>query len=204
VRTDSQLGFRLQQRRKAVGLSLRQLAEKTNLSASFLSQVEHNKANLSLNSLQAVSEALAVPLLYFLSDDQEKNRNQHSKFDSDSGHLSQLPILDPVVKAKNRPRLVLPLSGVEYEMLVPSSNRKMVALMGKLSPGTGNIARRLREPTEEVILILSGKLLVGLENGEYILSPGDSIYFEGSQLNQLVCASDEPVEWITVITPAVF
>jgi uncharacterized cupin superfamily protein len=81
----------------------------------------------------------------------------------------------------------------------------MEAFLGQLSPGTGNVARRLRKPTEELIYVLSGALLVELETGSYVLNSGDSIYFEGEMLRKLECASqNEDASWISVITPAVF
>jgi transcriptional regulator with XRE-family HTH domain len=175
------------------------------LSASFLSQVEHGKAKLSLHSLQSIAEALRVPLLYFLSDsDPDQKLIRSAEIVNQDNSLPAYDDFNPVIQADKRPRLILPLSGVEYELLVPSSNEKMVAIAGCLSPGTGNVARRLREPTEELIYVLSGALKVVLENNTYILCSGDTIYFEGAQLQELICASDETVRWISIITPAVF
>jgi len=88
---------------------------------------------------------------------------------------------------------------------MPDLGRKMVAICGRLPPGTENIARRLHEPTEEFIHVLSGELFVGLSNGEYNLCSEDKIYFEGEQLQKMKCASQtQDVVWILVITPAVF
>ena len=66
--TTDHVGKRIRQRRMEKGFNLRQLAEKTGVSASFLSQVEHGKVNVSLGSLQNISEALDVPLLYFVKE----------------------------------------------------------------------------------------------------------------------------------------
>lgn len=44
----------------------------------------------------------------------------------------------------------------------------MKAICGRLAPGTGNVARRLRKPTEEFIFVLSGASCVGLDAGEQI------------------------------------
>ena len=114
-------------------------------------------------------------------------------------------VYSPVVRNDARVELTLPGHGITYQLLTQDLNRKMEAILGCLDPGSGNIARPLREPTEEFIYVLSGKLLVELESGESILMAGDSIYFEGLSLHRLECASqDEPVRWISVFTPAVF
>ena len=200
---ESDIGRRLKQKRQEVGISLRELARRTELTASFLSQVEHKKTNVSLDSLRRIAEALQVPLFYFLSEAGEENYHMTRKprqTDEDSDQQGYLPI----VRAGLRPRLLLPESGVVYEKLIPDIGRKMEAMIGRLAPGTDNIARRLREPTEELIYVLNGALLVALDYGEFILQKGDSIYFEGASLQKLVCASDEEVCWISAITPAVF
>jgi quercetin dioxygenase-like cupin family protein len=63
----------------------------------------------------------------------------------------------------------------------------------------------LREPTEEFIYVLSGDLIIGLEEREYTLHAGDSICFKGEKLVKLECAGDDrDAIWISVITPPVF
>ena len=63
------------------------------------------------------------------------------------------------------------------------------------------MVRPLKVPTEEIILVLSGALKVSLQEAEYVLKEGDSIYFEGAQLTGLSCAGDEKAEWVSMITP---
>jgi|TARA_B100001964_G_scaffold139652_1_gene153962 transcriptional regulator with XRE-family HTH domain len=167
-----------------LGLSLRELARRTDVTASFLSQVELDQTNTSLNSLRRIAEALDVSILYFLEDG---------------------PHQDPVVRADSRSRLSFANLEVVYELLTSDLSRKMEMFLGKLGPNTGNVARRLREPTEECIYVLTGSLLIGLDSGEYILNPGDSIYFDGVLLHKLANAcDDEETTWISVVTPPVF
>ena len=199
-------GTTLKKIRTERGLSLREVARRTELTASFLSQVEHGISNVSLDSLQRIAEALEVPLMYFLEE-------KSADIENLSAHIEPEPCEDvnrttaysPIVRAGCRPRLILPPSGVEYQLLVPDLSQKMEAVIGRLSPGTGNVARRLREETEEFIYVLSGELLIGLGDEEYILKPGDSINFSGEKLTKLACASiDRDTSWISVITPPVF
>jgi transcriptional regulator with XRE-family HTH domain len=171
---------------------LRELARRIDLTASFLSQVERGKTNTSIDSLRRIATALDVPILHLLSDSQTDNAKPSN------------PKHNPVVRADHRSRLSLPDSHVTYELLTPDLARKMEVFTGRLAPGNENVARPLREPTEECIYVLSGALCVGLDAGEYILHPGDTIYFEGAALKKLACASQEEVTWISVITPPVF
>jgi len=50
-------------------LTLKEVAESTQLTSSFLSQVENSKVNLSLNSLHLITDALDVPVTYFMADE---------------------------------------------------------------------------------------------------------------------------------------
>lgn len=202
---DLNIGARLKVRRQELGISLRELARRTDLSASFLSQIELNKTSLSIDSMRRIAEALDAPLLSFLSDQalpaDEAILEPARPCDEQDDPTSY----SPVVRAGCRPMLTLPPSGVTYEMLGRELGRKMEAMCGRLAPGSGNVARRLREPTEEFIYVLAGALLVGLGEKEYTLYRGDTIYFCGEDLQKIACASTtEDVQWISVFTPAVF
>jgi transcriptional regulator with XRE-family HTH domain len=198
----STMGFKMRERRGELGFSLRELARRTDLTASFLSQVENNKTSLSLESLRRIAEALDVPLFYFLDQEPEPALEPAVDFSQASSSNQDY---SPVVHPSHRPRLYLPLSGVTYEKLIPDTGRKMEALCGRLAPGTANVARKLRQPTEEFIYVLEGELLVELISGTHVLGSGAAIYFEGDDLIALQCASiDRDAVWISVLTPGIF
>lgn len=209
----SSIGLRLKERRQALKLSLRELAQRTDVSASFLSQVERGQVNASLDSLRRIAEALDVTLLYFLAEGIEDSAGWNSPANGSEAALAgeqpdALRAYSPVVRAGERPQLIFPDSGVTYELLTPSLTHKMEVIGGHLAPGVPNVARALREPTEEWIYVLSGILAVELETPRglehYELAAGDAIYFEGRALRRLSCASETDVRWISVITPPVF
>jgi len=182
--TDSLLlGKRLKKRRAEMKLSLRALAEKTDLTASFLSQLERGITNSSLKSLQLIADALKVPLLYFLA---EKSN------------------VSPVVRAGQRSKLELDDSTISYELLSPSLAGKLEAMMRAIKPGGEVVARPLSVETEQLIFLLEGVLTVTLKDREYILNTGDSIYFNGNDLIKLTSSGDSQSRWISVITPPVF
>jgi transcriptional regulator with XRE-family HTH domain len=177
------IGKRLKKRRLELGFSLRELAKRTQLTASFLSQAEREVTNPSLNSLRRVAEALNVPMLYFLAENTPKS---------------------PVVRKQDRPQLDLDESNVAYELLTPDLSGEFEVICGALKPGVDNIVRPLGVDTQEFIMVLQGSLLVGLADADYILETGDTIYFDGKVLRKLICASDQETRWISVITPPVF
>ena len=81
--TQPSLEQRLLMLREAKGLSLRTLAEKVGLSASFLSQVERDEVSPSIASLEKIARALRVALASLFAQ--------------------SLP--DPLVRAGNREQL---------------------------------------------------------------------------------------------------
>jgi transcriptional regulator with XRE-family HTH domain len=194
----------IKQRREKLSLSIRELARRTGLSASFISQLERGKSNVSMESLGKISEQLDLTIKdFFLETDpldalvlNQEESCPEGEFDGE---------YTPVVRSGCRPRLVFPDSGVSYELLMNDLTREMEAVYGRISPGTGNIARRLRKPTEEFIFVVSGSLNVVLKGKTQTIHQGDSIYFEGYDLEELSCASeDQDAIWISVITPPIF
>jgi len=177
------LGERIRRRRQELGLSLRELASKVDLTASFLSQIERDLASPSLKSLRKMAEALEVPIFHFLNDS-----------DSQS----------PVVRRDGRKTLTLPHSEVMYQLLTPDLNRKMEMFLVELRPEQRNIAMPLPQPTEECIFVLEGKMRIRLDETDYEIFPGDSIYFEGHRLQEISAAGQEKLTFVSVITPAVF
>lgn len=178
-----EIGERLKARRQEMKYTLRDLAERTGFTASYLSQIERDQVDPSIKSLHKIASALNVPILYFLE----------KKVDS-----------NPVVRKGARKHLSLPSSRVTYELVTPDLDRKMEMFMCRVAPDGENIAHRLGTPTEECILVLEGSLYVELEFGEFELETGDSIYFEGTQLKQICARGEREAVFVSAITPAVF
>ena len=59
---DFNFGIKIQEYRNMKGISLRELASRTGVTASMLSQIENNNVNPSINTLRQIAEALDFPL----------------------------------------------------------------------------------------------------------------------------------------------
>jgi transcriptional regulator with XRE-family HTH domain len=188
------VGNRIHQRRKELKLSLRDLGEQTQLTASFLSQLERGRSNASIDSIRKICSALGLTLFSLLSEEYTEKP---------VGKIEKKPF-SPLVRAEERTKISFPDIQVTYELLTSSLSWKMEGFFARLEPGKGNIARQLREPTEELIFVISGELTIELEDAVYILHQHDSIYFEGSKLRKLTNNSNDEAVWISVITPPVF
>ncbi|SFR12409.1 helix-turn-helix domain-containing protein [Desulfoscipio geothermicus] len=64
-----QVGDRIKELRTILGMSGRQLAGKADIAPSFLSDIERNKSNPTIETIQRICTALGVPLSDFFSKD---------------------------------------------------------------------------------------------------------------------------------------
>jgi transcriptional regulator with XRE-family HTH domain len=173
------LGERIRDRRQELQLSLRDLAELTDLSATFLSALERGLANPTLASVRRIANALRVPLHRLLAD-------------SSTNSL--------VVRKDSRRHMLFPDTQVRYEILTPQLTRKMVMFQVDLPPDAGNIMQQpLAEPSEECIVVLSGNVELELAGQCYQLEAGDSIYFENRYLDSIRAVGDCAAEYISAV-----
>jgi len=178
------LGRRIKERRAELHLSLRDVAAATDLSATFLSSLERGLANPTLESLRRVANALDTPILRM----------------ADSGVGAS-----PVVKSNARRHISLPPRHIRFEILTPTLTRKMVLFQVRATRDDGNlVVQPLAEPTEECITVLAGRLAVRVSGQTYELEAGDSIYFEGRNLESIYVAGDDEASYISAMTPPVF
>ena len=69
------IGEKLKKSRNDKGMSLRELATKVDLSASFLSQIEQGKASPSIENLKKIAHTLDVRVAYLIEDEEDDIRN---------------------------------------------------------------------------------------------------------------------------------
>ncbi len=70
IKTDDaiKVGLRIKLLREAIGISIRELGRRANLTEGYLSQLENGKRAPSLSSMRKISDALGVDPALFLED----------------------------------------------------------------------------------------------------------------------------------------
>jgi quercetin dioxygenase-like cupin family protein len=111
---------------------------------------------------------------------------------------------DPVVRRDRRKLLRMPESQVTYELLTPSMNRRMEMFVARIQPSDESIIHQLPYPTEECILVQEGRIRVQIDQREYELDAGDSIYFDSATMRSLSALGDSPAVLVWSVTPPVF
>jgi transcriptional regulator with XRE-family HTH domain len=181
------LGDRIRARRKELRLSQGELAERAGMTASFISQVERDVTSPSIDSLYKISQALDVPVFYFLLEPEATS---------------------PVVRQHERVRVTWPWSGPEliFQLLTPSTSQRLEAFLTEWDPGEPESVSisGFGDTTEEFIYVLEGQLEVRLAEDVYLLGPGDTVCFEGVMLQGMAPRGDRTVRFISVITPPAF
>ncbi|KMZ44363.1 MULTISPECIES: XRE family transcriptional regulator [Bacillales] len=140
--------------------TLKQIAEKTQLSISFLSQVERGKSSITLESLKKISEALGVSPGYFFSGESSGGNELGRRASKERSGLLHAPFV--------------------YEDLSGDlANPALVPILVTLSPH-GEKGTPFVHQGQEFVYVLEGVLTVLLGEEEHDLFPGDSIHMHSS------------------------
>lgn len=177
------IGDRIRDKRGERAMSLRDLAERTGLTPSFLSQVERSLTEPSLTSLRKIADGLDVPIFYFLLDDSDGS---------------------PVVRRGERKVLTFPGKKIRFELLTPNLNHKMEIVTACMEPGSSTCEDPLSHSGEEFITVVEGSAEIQVGGQEYELQAGDSIYFFASIPHKVTSIGSEDLVIIMAITPPTF
>jgi transcriptional regulator with XRE-family HTH domain len=183
-----QIGEKIRDLRKKAGLVLQDISNLTGLSKPLLSQIEKGAVSPPIATLLKISKALNVNISFFFQDGDPHEkvvlvRRDESK-GIDSRHFGREE------------------SGYYYEALAYKKSRK------NMEPFLVEFKRKKAEKLsyyshdgEEFIYLLEGTLEFRTENQQYVLYPGDSLYFESSIPHAYRALERKNARAITVVYP---
>ena len=177
------VGPELRRRRLELGMSLRELAEASELSTGFLSQLENDQVSPSLASLDRICRALNMPMFELLGSDDR----------------------DPVVRSASRPARDLGSADAPVDLLTNFDDWQMLPFHRTLDVGEKYEAVRIDRAREEWMYVLTGRAEIYLRGQDvHTLEPGDPIHFASSRLEAVNSVGDGPLEVICLMTPPAF
>lgn len=181
------IGGVIRRARKQQGLTLQQVAESSELSLSYLSQIERNLLNPSVGTLKRIAEALDLPAgkLMFASE------------------ASSSRVTVAVLRKGQRKRVSFPQSSISYELLTPDLRRRASLLWLAAEPNAESGAPLTHEG-EDVVVVLKGRLNVEVGGTWYELTAGDSIYFNSELPHRWCNRGKVTAEAIWVSAPPSF
>jgi transcriptional regulator with XRE-family HTH domain len=153
------LGKRLRSLRSQRDLTLVELGQQVELSASYLSQIERGVTMPSLSRLTAIASAFEVDVGYFFEEDDAA----------------------PCVVRANRGKRLGGSAGIAVELLSADPSGKTIQPYRLVCQPGASRERPSTYPGEECGLVLKGKLTVTVGDESFVLEAGDSIHYQRLQ-----------------------
>ncbi|ALC91463.1 DNA-binding protein [Bacillus sp. FJAT-18017] len=170
--------------RQQRGLTLKDMSERTELSISFLSQVERGATSLAITSLKKIADALNVRISEFFEEEQQ---NQNYAIKAGEHKPFQLKGSDFTYVRLNGE---FPGRNLEPLLVTVAANQKQFQQYGHAG--------------EEFYYVLNGLVIFHIDGKEYILRQGDSIHFPSSHQHTLENPANEESILLCVLTPVIF
>jgi quercetin dioxygenase-like cupin family protein len=158
------VGRRLKELRRSRGLTLAQLAERTNLSVGSLSQVERGLVSPTIRTVYAVSTVLGVSPAWIIDPDSVKAQDPDG----------------PYIVRSTRRKPFFNRNGVTKHMATPEVEARYTGFIVKLEPNGSSGDEQYTHAGEEIGLVLSGSLILEIEDNTYRVNTGDSFAFPSS------------------------
>lgn len=171
------IGERIKQYRVLKGLTQEELADRTELSKGFISQVERDLTSPSIATLMDILQALGITVSEFFNEEQEPQivfgrEDFFEKTDADLHNTIQ--------------------------WIIPNAQKnEMEPILLKLEAGGSTYPDNPHEG-EEFGYVLSGSVVITLGNKTYRAKKGESFYFKSDKTHALSSRTGASVLWVSV------
>jgi transcriptional regulator with XRE-family HTH domain len=168
-----ELGNKIREIRKSVGISMKQLAEKVGVTQLTIHRIEKGKVSPSVVLLSEIAYHLNYPIQSFVAE------NEKSVLLIKGDSL-------PIIKSEK----------MHLKILAPKGtlNEKMSVTLGKADKG--EFISKHKNKGIELTYILKGKNIFKYGIREYELNQGDLIYHDGKDYHSVTAI--EPTEFLNI------
>lgn len=179
------VGERVREVRQKKGLSLEDISQRTDIEVGYLQEIEQGAVSPPLGVLIKLAKALEMKMGYFISGEEDRpftivrasERKVISRYDSQKGKRY----------------------GYQYESLAPhKKDRHMEPFLVTLVPSDTEEERSSHDG-QEFIYVLEGTMEVRLGDEVYLLSPGDSIYYDSTVPHLVKCHGADKTKILAVL-----
>lgn len=176
-----EIGRKIKQRRLQLDLTQEELAQRTELTKGYISQLENDLCSPSIATLQDILNILGVSLQEFFTEPKEEKivYTANDYFVSKNGDGSNT-------------------------WLIPNSQRKEMEPIILTLPAGGSSEERFPFEGEEFGYVLNGKVEIVTLSEKFKLSAGDSFSIDGKKQHTLINTSKEECQILWVTTPSNF
>jgi transcriptional regulator with XRE-family HTH domain len=178
---DLSIGQKLAKWRKDKGMTLQQLADKADLTAAFISQIEHDKASPSIATLKSIAHALEARVIDFFADEL---------------------LEDPVVTTPDMwTRVLIPGWQSDTKRMVRSvASKRMEPFLTTIKPG-GKSRDPYSHPGEEFGFVLQGEITITVGNDTYTVGAMSSFYYSSLLPHSWINKGRKTCKIIWVVSP---
>jgi KaiC/GvpD/RAD55 family RecA-like ATPase/mannose-6-phosphate isomerase-like protein (cupin superfamily) len=173
-----EVGTRVKELRMKLGMSQKELAEKVDLTPSFISQLENNQISPSIHSFLTICSALGVSPTVLWESTRENDKNWL------------------ITKEKVSSNLLLKEKG--FALFGITRNGKVSSNIAVIEPNTKLKKHFLAEKGKELIYVLKGNISAVIDGREEILHEGDSLYLEEYLVSSWKNEGTDEVELLVV------
>lgn len=159
------LGRQIRDLRLAKGMSLTEVADAIDKSVGYLSQCERGQSEVSISTLKAIADVLGVQIGWFF-------QSLDPRASAEQGI---------VVRREQRRQLTFPGTGIDEALLSPSLNGEAELILSTFAPGAVSGERKVSRAAEQSGFILTGELMLTVEDKVFTLREGDSFRIERQQ-----------------------
>ncbi len=172
------VGEKLRALRRERKITLEEFADKTGFSYSYLSNLENGKHSITVTNLAKIADFFAVDMTYFFEPERLRNK--------------------PIIIKKGEEQF-LTKDQVIFQGLTPTESRLFRVTLAEFTETAQYVPEaHAHFSGEELVHVLSGKVLLTIEGTSYPLEAGDSIFFR-SELAHEFAALVKPANLIIVL-----
>ena len=157
------IGLKVFSLRKSMGLSLQQLAERSDVSAAAIHKIEQGGMVPTITTLLKIAGAVGRPVSYFVED----------------GERDDLAVLTPA--AEVRP-VYTSHRGITLNSISGPYARFMLAgARATVAGGASSGKKPMQHPGEELVHVTGGVMEFSIAGQAFLLESGDTLHFRGDQ-----------------------
>ncbi|OPG14494.1 helix-turn-helix domain-containing protein [Microbispora sp. GKU 823] len=162
------------------GMTLDELAARSNVSRGMLIQIEQGRTNPSVNTLTRIADALGVTLARLVE-------------------VADTPVVrvvhDSEVVTFRHP------GGGSARLLVGTDAPAILELWDwRLGPGEHHDGDAHPAGTREMLTVLEGRLTLTVYGRSHVVGPGDAVVFSADRPHRYANEHDEPLRFVMVVT----
>jgi transcriptional regulator with XRE-family HTH domain len=174
------IGERIRELRTARSMTVTELAKAADVSVGMISQVERGITDPSLETVRRIARVLDTPVFNLFQE-------------SDPDAVA-------VVRKDRRMDIRSPHGEIVYQR-VSAGVGKIEVLEGLLEPGAVSSETGWSHPSDECVVVLTGRLVVEVDGQRYDLKTGDSATFDSRNPHRYLNETTKIVRFLLAVTP---